>query len=99
MPIYEYRCSACGQQCELIQKFSDEPATTCPNCGKEGLNRLISAPSFQLKGSGWYVTDFRDKGKPKSSESSAADQTTKSEGDKPNKKEDNTKQSSDTPKD
>lgn len=59
MPIYEYRCSDCGFQKEFIQKMSDAPLTTCPQCGKETLGKLLSAPGFQLKGSGWYQTDFR----------------------------------------
>ena len=65
MPIYEYQCQQCGHQCELLQKISDEPATTCPECQKESLKKLVSAAGFQLKGTGWYVTDFRDKNKPK----------------------------------
>lgn len=59
MPIYEYRCSDCGFQKEFIQKMSDAPLTTCPQCGKETLGKLLSAPGFQLKGSGWYQTDFK----------------------------------------
>ena len=68
MPIYEYRCTLCNASCELMQKFSDPPALTCPHCQGEGLQRLVSAPSFHLKGSGWYVTDFRDKNKAKSTD-------------------------------
>lgn len=63
MPIYEYKCNACGHQLEAIQKFSDDPLVECPECGKPRLQKLISSSAFQLKGSGWYVTDFRDKGK------------------------------------
>ncbi len=59
MPIYEYRCSDCGFQKEFIQKMSDAPLTTCPQCGKETLGKLLSAPGFQLRGSGWYQTDFK----------------------------------------
>jgi len=59
MPIYEYKCSNCGYQFEKIQKFSDEPLQKCPNCDKNALNKLISSPSFRLKGSGWYETDFK----------------------------------------
>jgi putative FmdB family regulatory protein len=65
MPIYEYKCGACGHQLEAMQKFSDEPLKECPTCGKPALNKLISASGFLLKGSGWYVTDYRDKAKPK----------------------------------
>ena len=59
MPIYDYKCSNCGQKFELIQKFSDKPKTTCPNCEKDTLSKLVSAPSFRLKGGGWYETDFK----------------------------------------
>jgi len=59
MPIYEYRCSDCGFQKEFIQKMSDAPLTTCPECGKETFGKMLSAAGFQLKGSGWYATDFK----------------------------------------
>ena len=59
MPIYEYKCSNCGHQFEKIQKFSDDPLKKCPKCDKNALNKLISSPSFRLKGSGWYETDFK----------------------------------------
>ena len=59
MPIYEYKCSNCGHQLETLQKFSDEPLKKCVRCGKDSLGKLISAPSFRLKGSGWYETDFK----------------------------------------
>ena len=59
MPIYDYKCSDCEHQIEVIQKLSDEPKTLCPNCNKESLNKMISAPSFRLKGGGWYETDFK----------------------------------------
>jgi putative FmdB family regulatory protein len=65
MPIYEYKCEACGHQLEAFQKITENPLTECPSCHKAGLNKLISATSFQLKGTGWYATDFKDKGKPK----------------------------------
>ena len=65
MPIYEYRCSACGHELEVMQKMSEQPMTDCPACGKATLSKLMSAAGFQLKGSGWYVTDFRDKKKSK----------------------------------
>lgn len=63
MPIYEYQCQNCGHQLEKLQKISDEPLKICPNCNKTELQKLVSASGFQLKGSGWYVTDFRDGGK------------------------------------
>ena len=64
MPIYEYRCTQCGHKLEALQKFSDAPLTTSPACGKEALSKLVSAAGFQLKGSGWYQTDFRGGSKP-----------------------------------
>jgi putative FmdB family regulatory protein len=64
MPIYEYRCSACGFQKEYLQKMSDAPLTDCPECGKATLGKMVTAAGFHLKGSGWYVTDFRQGSKP-----------------------------------
>jgi len=63
MPIYEYQCSACGHPLEAFQKISEAPLTDCPNCHKPTLQKLISAAGFQLKGSGWYATDFKNKDK------------------------------------
>ena len=62
MPIYEYRCASCGHQQEFLQKVSDAPHTTCPKCGKPSLSKMLSAAGFQLKGSGWYATDFKGGG-------------------------------------
>jgi putative FmdB family regulatory protein len=59
MPFYEYECSNCGYRDEVLQKIGDKPLKKCPNCGKNGLKKLISAPVFRLKGSGWYETDFK----------------------------------------
>ncbi len=59
MPIYEYRCDSCSHKLEAIQKFSDALLTDCPACGKPTLKKLVSAAGFQLKGSGWYATDFK----------------------------------------
>jgi putative FmdB family regulatory protein len=64
MPIYEYRCSACGSEHEALQKLTDPALVTCPSCRKDTLTKLVSAAGFQLKGSGWYATDFRNAGKP-----------------------------------
>ena len=64
MPIYEYRCSACGHELEALRKLSDAPLVTCPACGAATLVKKVSAAGFQLKGSGWYATDFRNAGKP-----------------------------------
>lgn len=63
MPIYAYRCERCGHAKDVIQKFSDAPLTVCPSCGADAFRKQLTAPAFQLKGSGWYVTDFRDNGK------------------------------------
>ena len=61
MPIYEYRCGACGHHLEALQKMSEAPLRKCPDCGKSQLRRLVSASRFRLKGSGWYETDFKNK--------------------------------------
>ena len=65
MPIYEYRCSACGHHLEALQKMAEGPLRKCPECGKSQLKRLVSAPQFRLKGSGWYETDFKNKSETK----------------------------------
>jgi len=75
MPIYEYRCSACGQEHEVLQKLSEPPLTDCPACGKPGMQKLLTAAGFQLKGSGWYATDFKGKAK-KSEDKKPADAKT-----------------------
>jgi putative FmdB family regulatory protein len=59
MPFYEYECPSCRYYAEVMQKISDTPLKKCPSCGKSGFKRLISAPVFRLKGSGWYETDFK----------------------------------------
>jgi putative FmdB family regulatory protein len=59
MPIYAYRCSACGHEKEVLQKISADPLTTCPSCHTESFSKQITAAGFQLKGSGWYATDFK----------------------------------------
>ena len=63
MPIYAYKCSACGHAQDVLQKISDQPLTVCPQCGQSTYSKQVTAAGFQLKGSGWYVSDFRDKGK------------------------------------
>ncbi|MCC6163291.1 MAG: zinc ribbon domain-containing protein [Acidobacteria bacterium] len=60
MPLYEYECDACGHRFEVIQKFSDDPLTTCPKCGGS-VRKLLSSPAIQFKGSGWYITDYAKK--------------------------------------
>jgi len=62
MPIYAYRCSACGHAKDVLQKLSDAPLTTCPACGAETFSKQVTAAGFQLKGSGWYATDFKGGG-------------------------------------
>jgi putative FmdB family regulatory protein len=59
MPIYEYKCSKCEHQFEVIQRFSDNPVESCPECNEKQVKKLVSAPSFRLKGGGWYETDFK----------------------------------------
>ena len=64
MPIYSYKCNACGHQSDVLQKMSDAPLTKCPACGKDSYSKQLTAAGFVLKGGGWYVTDFKDqKGK------------------------------------
>src|SRR5471032_1780089 len=67
MPLYEYECDACGQRFEVIQKFSDPAPEACRKCGKGPVHRLASSPAIQFKGTGWYVTDYAQKGKSDSS--------------------------------
>ena len=62
MPIYEYRCASCAFQSEYLQKVSDPIRSVCPQCGKATFNKLLTAAGFQLKGSGWYATDFKGSG-------------------------------------
>jgi putative FmdB family regulatory protein len=79
MPIYEYRCQACGHTFETIQKLSDEPLRECPECGAVQLKKLVSAAGFQLKGSGWYETDFKNSGNKKSESKHKKPDTKKSD--------------------
>lgn len=65
MPIFDYQCQACGHEFETIQKISDDALTDCPQCGKPELKKMVSAPSFRLKGGGWYETDFKNGSKKK----------------------------------
>ena len=77
MPIYEYRCTSCGHQQEFLQKVSDPPITVCTACGKPTFAKMLTAAGFQLKGSGWYATDFRNK--PAAGGKSTSDSASKSE--------------------
>lgn len=89
MPIYEYRCDACGHQEEHLQKVSEALINVCPSCQKEAYRKLLSAAGFQLKGSGWYATDFRnrssaspkkDEGKSESKSESGSESKSESKG-------------------
>ena len=71
MPLYEYHCDACGQRFEVIRKFSDPELETCAKCGKGPIQRLVSSPAIQFKGTGWYITDYSSKGKAGSEASSS----------------------------
>ena len=82
MPLYEYKCDACGATFELIRKFSDPPADTCQKCGKGPVRKLVSSPAFHLKGSGWYVTDYARKGG-EAGASKAGESTAESSTEKP----------------
>lgn len=87
MPIYEYRCSACGQEHEALQKVTEPPLTECPSCGRPGLQKLLTAAGFHLKGSGWYATDFKG-GAKKPEEKKPADTKTDSKTAKTDSKTD-----------
>jgi putative FmdB family regulatory protein len=93
MPIYEYRCAECGFQDEYLQKVSEPALTKCPTCGKESFRKLLSAAGFQLKGSGWYATDFKGSGRPAQSkgESKSESQPDAQAGTKPDSKADSGK--------
>ncbi len=73
MPIYAYKCGSCGHAKDVLQKISDAPLVTCPACGADAFSKQITAAGFQLKGSGWYVTDFRNNGASTASAAKPAD--------------------------
>jgi len=73
MPIYAYRCADCGHQFDALQRLADPVLTDCPSCGKAALAKLVTAAGFQLKGSGWYQTDFRNTAKPAAAAAKPAD--------------------------
>jgi putative FmdB family regulatory protein len=79
MPLYEYKCDACGARFEAIRKFSDPPLEQCAVCGKGPVEKLLSSPAFHLKGSGWYATDYARKPEPATSTSESSSE----KGDKP----------------
>ncbi len=92
MPIYEYRCESCSHELDALQKLSDNPLLDCPNCKKSALRRLISAPSFRLKGDGWYETDFKSE---KETKRNLVEKSSDSKEDKGSKKSNNEGKSSD----
>ena len=83
MPIYEYQCTECGYQTEVLQKISDAPMKVCPECSKPTMKKLVSAAAFRLKGGGWYETDFKSGDKKKNVH--AADGAPKSDAKSPDK--------------
>jgi putative FmdB family regulatory protein len=80
MPIYEYRCNLCGEEHEVLQKVTEPLLVECPACGKPGLQKQLTAPGFQLKGSGWYATDFKG-GAKKTEDKKPADTKTETKTD------------------
>ena len=98
MPIYEYKCQNCGHYFEILQRISEEPLSVCPECKKNTLKKLVSAPNFRLKGEGWYETDFKkdnqknlagNKEEKKSGQDKKSDEKTpKNHADKKKKSED-----------
>ena len=76
MPLYEYRCEACEHRFEVIQKYSDSPIAVCPVCGKGPVEKLLSSPAIQFKGTGWYITDYSQKGKSDGGASAQSDAKT-----------------------
>jgi putative FmdB family regulatory protein len=99
MPIYEYRCSECGHQEEHLQKVSEVPLAQCPACGRGTYKKLLSAAGFQLKGSGWYATDFKGGGaakKDKADDGKAGAKSESKSDSKPDPKPDS-KPKSETP--
>ncbi|HEX2344709.1 MAG TPA: zinc ribbon domain-containing protein [Vicinamibacterales bacterium] len=79
MPLYEYQCEACAQRFEVIQKFSDPPATVCRVCGSGPVRKLLSSPAIQFKGSGWYVTDYARKSGDSTASTSTSDSSQSAE--------------------
>lgn len=83
MPIYAYKCEACGFAKDVLQKMSDAPLTDCPACGQSAFRKQLTAAGFQLKGSGWYVTDFKGNGAPPGDKASGAAKPADGAADKP----------------
>ncbi len=80
MPIYEYQCQSCGDKFEIMHRMSEGPSKSCDECGSADLKKLISAVGFQLKGTGWYETDFKNSGSDKSKDSGSKDSGSKDSG-------------------
>jgi putative FmdB family regulatory protein len=80
MPIYAYKCGTCGYAKDVLQKISDAPLTDCPECGASTFSKQVTAAGFQLKGSGWYVTDFRNNGNGAAAAKGGAKDESKGEG-------------------
>ncbi len=80
MPIYEYRCDACGHEMEVMQKMADDPLTECPECNEQALKKLVSAAGFRLSGSGWYETDFKSGNKKNLADSGKSESASSSSG-------------------
>jgi len=100
MPIYVYRCGACGYQKEFLKRLSDAPLTDCPECGKRAFNKLVTAAGFHLKGTGWYATDFKNSGaKPAAKQDKSQSKQDKSDTkqDKPEIKQDKPETKQDKP--
>jgi putative FmdB family regulatory protein len=91
MPIYEYQCTQCGYQTEVLQKITDNPLKDCPECGKPTMKKMVTAAAFRLKGGGWYETDFKsgkkknvhDTGDASKSDSKSSDKAASTTTDKP----------------
>jgi putative FmdB family regulatory protein len=94
MPIYEYQCQSCGDKFEIMHRMSEGPSKSCDECGSADLKKLISAVGFQLKGTGWYETDFKNSGSDKSKDSGSKDSGSKDSGSKDSGSKDSGKESS-----
>lgn len=101
MPFYEYSCGSCGHELEALQRLSAEPLVDCPACGAAALRKKVSAAAFRLKGTGWYETDFKDSGKPKTEGDDKTDgnKDSKADGKKEAATGDSSAKSSDSPTD
>ena len=98
MPFYEYSCESCGHELEALQRLSAEPLVDCPACGAAALRKKVSAAAFRLKGTGWYETDFKDSGKPKTEGDDKTDgnKDSKADGKKEAATDDSSAKSSDS---